>query len=62
MGAGNSVIECALMEIPQTHKPKKAGRWRRILKLARKGGTAPRLQSSFSRSPIFRSSAGPWSN
>ncbi len=45
MGAGNSVIECALMEIQQTHKPKKAGRWRRILKLERKGGTAPRLQS-----------------
>jgi hypothetical protein len=45
MGAGNSVIECALMEIQQTHKPKKAGRWRRILKLAREGGTAPRLQS-----------------
>jgi len=45
MGAGNSVIECALMEIQPTHKPKKAGRWRRILKLAREGGTAPRLQS-----------------
>ncbi len=45
MGAGNSVIECALMGIQQTHKPKKAGRWRRILKQVRKGGTAPRLQS-----------------
>ena len=45
MGAGNSVIECALMGIQQTHRPKKAGRWRRILKLARKCGTAPRLQS-----------------
>ncbi len=45
MGAGNSVIECALMGIQQTHKPKKAGRWRRILKQARKGGTAPRLKS-----------------
>ena len=45
MGAGNSVIECALMGIQQTHKPKKARRWRRILKQARKGGTAPRLQS-----------------
>ncbi|MFZ3365770.1 MAG: hypothetical protein WA239_01480, partial [Candidatus Sulfotelmatobacter sp.] len=45
MGAGNSVIECALMGIQQTHKPKKARRWRRILKLARKGGSAPRLQS-----------------
>ena len=45
MGAGNSVIECALMGIQQTHKPKKARRWRRILKQARKGGTAPKLQS-----------------
>ena len=45
MGAGNSVIECALMGIQQTHKPKKARRWRRILKQARKGVTAPRLQS-----------------
>jgi len=44
MGAGNSVIQCALMGIQQTHKPKKARRWRRILKLARKGGTAPKLQ------------------
>ncbi len=45
MGVGNSVIECALMEIQQTHKPKKAGRWRSILGQARKGDTAPRLQS-----------------
>ena len=45
MGAGNSVIECALMGIQETHKPKKAGRWRRILKLARQGSTAPRLRS-----------------
>jgi hypothetical protein len=45
MGAGNSVIECALMGIQQTHKPKKAERWRRILKQARKDSTAPRLQS-----------------
>ena len=44
MGAGNSVIECALMGIQQTHEPKKARRWRSILKLARKGGTRPRLQ------------------
>ncbi len=42
---GHSVIECALMEIQQTHKPKKARIWRRILKQVRKGGTAPRLQS-----------------
>ncbi len=53
MGAGNSVIECALMEIQPTHKPKKARRWRRILKLARKGGTAPRLQSLIQRSIRF---------
>jgi len=45
MGAGHSVIECALMGIQQTHKPKKARKWRRILKQARKGGPAPRLQS-----------------
>ena len=45
MGAGNSVIECALMGIQRTHKLKKARRWRRILKLARKSVTAPRLQS-----------------
>ena len=45
MGAGNSVIECALMGIQQTHKPKKARRWRRILKQVRQGGTAATLQS-----------------
>ncbi len=44
MGAGNPVIECALMGIQQTHEPGKARIWRRILKLAREGGTAPRLQ------------------
>jgi hypothetical protein len=53
MGAGNSVIECALMEIQQTHKPKKARRLRSILKPARKGGTAPRLQSLIQRSLRF---------
>ena len=45
MGAGNSVIECVLMGIQQTHKARKAGRWKRILKLARNGGTTPKLQS-----------------
>jgi len=45
MGAGNSVIECALVGIEQTHQPKKARRWTRILKQAHEGGTAPRLQS-----------------
>ena len=45
VGAGNPVIECALMGIQQTHKPKKAGKWRRILKRARKGSAAPRFQS-----------------
>jgi len=43
VGAGNSVMECALLEVPQTHKPKKANRWRRVLKQVR--STAPRLQS-----------------
>jgi hypothetical protein len=45
VGAVNSVIECALMGIQQTHKPKKPRRWRRILKQVRKGSTAPRLHS-----------------
>ena len=45
MGAGHSVIECALMGIQQTHEPRQARRWRRILRQARKGGSAPRLQS-----------------
>ena len=45
MGAGDSVIECALMGIQQTHEPKKARKWKRIFSQARKGGTAPRLRS-----------------
>ena len=45
MGAGNSVIECALMRIQQTHKPKNVRRRRRVFKQARKGGTAATLQS-----------------
>ena len=45
MGASNSVIECALMGIQQTHKPKKASRWKKILKHSRRGSNAPRLQS-----------------
>ena len=51
MGAGNSVIECALMGIEQTHEPKKASRWRGILKQA--GGAAPRLQGLFQVSLRF---------
>ena len=43
MGAGNSVIECALTENPQTQKPK-TRIWRSILKRVRKGGTAPTLR------------------
>ena len=43
MGAGNSVMECALLEVPQTHKPKKANGWKRVLKQAR--SIAPRLKS-----------------
>ena len=43
MGAGNSVIECALMGIQQTHKPKQA----------RKGGAAPKLQSLMQSSLRF---------
>ena len=45
MGAANSVIEGALMVIQQTHKPKKARRWRRILKQARQGATGSKLRS-----------------
>jgi Lysylphosphatidylglycerol synthase TM region len=45
VGAVNSIIECALMGIQRTHKPKKARRWRSILKQVRKGSTAPRPQS-----------------
>ena len=45
MGAGNSVIECALIGIQQTHKSQKARRWRSILTLARNGDTAPRFRS-----------------
>jgi len=41
----NSIIECALMGIQRTDKPKKARRWRSILKQIRKGNTAPRRQS-----------------
>ena len=33
------------MGIQQTHKPKKARRWRRIIKQERKDGTAPRFRS-----------------
>ena len=47
MGAANSVIECALMEVQQPHQDKKARRWARIVKLARKRGLAPRLRSFF---------------
>jgi uncharacterized membrane protein YuzA (DUF378 family) len=45
VGAVNSIIECALMGIQRTHKPKRARRWRSILKQVRKGGTASRPQS-----------------
>jgi hypothetical protein len=44
VGAGNSIAECALMEIQQTHTPKKARTWKRIFKVARKGGAEPTLR------------------
>jgi len=53
VGAVNSIIECALMENPPTHTPKKARRWRSILKQARKGGTTPRPQFLIQRSLRF---------
>jgi lysylphosphatidylglycerol synthase-like protein len=45
VGAGNSIVECALMGIQQTHKPKKVRSGRSILKQARKGVSAPKPQS-----------------
>jgi hypothetical protein len=45
VGASNSIIECSLMGIQQTHKPRKARRWRGIPNQARQGGIASRLQS-----------------
>ena len=44
MGVSNSITECALMGIQQTHRPNKARRWRRLLRRARNGGTAPTLR------------------
>ena len=46
VGADNSIIECALMENPQTHKPKNARRWRSILK--RRAKAVPRPDHSLS--------------
>ena len=45
MGASNSIIECALIGIQQTQRPKKASRWRNIFRRAHKGGGASRTQS-----------------
>ena len=45
MAAADSVIECALMGNQQTHEPKKAVRWRWILKLGRGNGGAPKSRS-----------------
>src|SRR5579864_2840398 len=53
VGALNSIIECALIGSQQSHKPKKARRWRSFLKLARKSGPAPRPQSLIRRSLRF---------
>ena len=41
----SSIIECALTETQQTHKPKKTRKWRSILTQTRKGGTAPTPRS-----------------
>ena len=57
MGAGNSVIECALTEDPQTQKPK-TRIWRNILKRVRKGGTAPRHGLSFRALRFFAALLG----
>ena len=52
MGAGNSVMECALMGIQRTHKPKRTRRWRTILKQV-ESGTVPRLHSLIQLSVRF---------
>jgi len=46
MSTGNSVNDCAPMDLQQAHQDKKTRRWARIVKLAR-GGLAPRLRSFF---------------
>ena len=45
MSTANSVVERALIETQQSHNQKKARRLGRILKMARKVGTAPRFRS-----------------
>ena len=45
MAATNSLIECALIEVQQTHKRMKPRRWSKLLTMIRKRGTAPRPQS-----------------
>ena len=45
MGAVNTIVQCALIGSQQSRKPKKARKWRSILKKARKGGTAPKPQT-----------------
>ena len=53
MGAANSVFECAFMKTAHAHIQKKATRWRRILNLANKGGTARKFRSFFRLSVRF---------
>ena len=44
MGASNSIIECALIGIQQTQRPKKASRWRNVFRRANNFGAASRTQ------------------
>jgi uncharacterized membrane protein YuzA (DUF378 family) len=53
MGAGHSIMECALMGIQQAHKPNKARRWRRILEVMRDNGIAPRVRALIQHSLRF---------
>lgn len=53
MGAANSVFECAFMKTAHAHIQQKATRWKRILNIAKRGGTAPRLRSFFRLSVRF---------
>ena len=45
MGAANSVIECVPIEIEPAQKPNQAEGWRKIIRLARKGGPALKPRS-----------------
>ena len=45
MGAANSIIQCAFTKTDHTHILQKAGGWRRVLRIPRNRGAAPKLRS-----------------